>query len=61
MPNFEEVGRVIGRELAKLERFFETEFKTTTEQKAAEALRKASQRLAELAQQLEERAAGKKT
>lgn len=60
MPNFEQVGRKIDEELQKLRKFLETELKPTTERKAIEALRKASKRLAEAADQLEARAARKK-
>ena len=60
MPNLEDIGRRIDRELTKLRRFLETEFRPTTERKAVEALRGASRRLAEVADQLEARAARKK-
>lgn len=60
MANFKEVGRLLDQELEKLRRYFETQLKPTTEQKAIGALRKASQRLAELAQKLEDRAARSK-
>ncbi len=60
MPNFKEVGRRIEEEVQKLRRFFETEVKPTTERTAIEVLRSVSKRLAELAEELEARAAREK-
>jgi hypothetical protein len=60
MRTFEQVGRRIDRELKKLRRFFETEVKPATEEKAVKALRMASKRLAEVAEELAARAARKK-
>lgn len=55
MGAFEEFGQTMDRELEKLRRFFATEVKPTTLRSAADALRSTSQRLARLAQELEER------
>lgn len=55
MANFEEVGRVIDREVEKLRQFIEGEVKPTTERQLATALRAASKRLGELAEKLEAR------
>jgi len=59
MANFEDVGRVVDREVEKLRQFFEQEVRPTTERRLAEALREASKRLGELAHKLEERMAEK--
>jgi len=56
MPNFEEVGKVIDREVEKLRQFIEAEVKPTTERQLVTALRAASKTLGELAQKLEARA-----
>ena len=53
VANFEEIGRKIDRELKKLGRYLEKEVKPVTQRKAAAALRKASERLAEAARELE--------
>ena len=55
MPSLEEVGRKIDAEIDRLRRLFETEVRPTTERRAAELLRAASQRLADLAGELESR------
>jgi hypothetical protein len=57
VANFEEVGRQIDRELKKLRRYLEKEVKPATGRKAAAALRKASERLADAAKELEARVA----
>ena len=53
MPNFEDVGRVIDREVEKLRKFIEGEVKPTTERQLVVALRAASKHLGELAEKLE--------
>lgn len=58
MTPLEDAGRVIDRELEKLRQFFEAEVKPTTVRSAVEALRAAAKRLAELADDIESRAAG---
>ena len=55
MDTFEDVGRVIDREVDKLRRFFEGEVKPTTERQLAAALKAASKTLGELAEKLEAR------
>lgn len=63
MPNFEDVGRVIDREVENLRKFIEAEVKPTTERQLVAALRAASKTLGELAHRLEARgtqAAGSK-
>ncbi len=60
VANFEEVGRQIDRELKKLRRYLEKEVKPATGRKAVAALRKASERLADAAKELEARVARKK-
>ena len=59
MVDFEDAGRRLDKELEKLRQFLKTELKPTTERKTAEALRRASERLAELAERIEARLAGK--
>ncbi len=55
MPSFEEFGRAVDEEMKKLRKFFETELKPGAKRGAVEALRTASQRLEELARDLERR------
>ncbi len=57
--NFEEIGRRVGRELERVRRVVESEIKPTTKQKVAATLRRASERLAKLARELEGRSAEK--
>ncbi len=60
MANFEDFGKRIDQELERLRIFVNRELKPTTREKASAALRKASQRLAELADEIEARLAEKK-
>ena len=53
MMKFEEAGRALDRELEKLVEFLEERVKPTTRQEMSELLRKASARLAKLAESLE--------
>jgi hypothetical protein len=55
MANFEEIGRVVDREMEELRQFFNQEVKPVTQRRLAEALRAASKHLGELAHKLEER------
>ena len=55
MPNFEELGKVVDREMEKLKAFIEAEIKPGAKRGTLEALRTASARLAELANDLERR------
>ncbi len=55
MANFEEFGRTVDEEMKKLKEFFEREVKPGAKRGALEALRGASARLAELADDLERR------
>ena len=55
MPNFEELGKTVDREMEKLKVFIETEVKPGAKRGTLEALRAASARLAELANDLEKR------
>jgi len=50
---FEDAGRALDRELAKLMEFLAREVKPTTQRDMAKLLRKASKRLADLAKDLE--------
>ncbi len=55
MANFEEFGRTVDEEMKKLKEFFETEVKPGAKRGAVDALRTASARLKELADDLERR------
>ena len=55
MANFEEFGKTIDAEMKKLKEFFESEVKPNAKRSTLEALRAASARLAELADDLERR------
>ena len=59
MANFEDVGRVLDREVEKLHQFLKQEVQPTTERRLAEALREAAECMGKLAQKLEKRQAGK--
>lgn len=50
---FENAGRAIDREVAKLVEYLNRKVKPTTRQEMAELLRKASRRLAKLAESVE--------
>jgi hypothetical protein len=50
---FEDAGRAIDREVTKLREFLDRKFKSATREDMAEILRKASERLAKLAERLE--------
>jgi vacuolar-type H+-ATPase subunit H len=50
--NFEEAGRALDREIEKLVEFLEQKVKPATRQEMSELLRKASARLAKLADSL---------
>ncbi len=54
MSTFEDAGKVIDRELEKLRHFFETDVKPTTQRRAIEALRTASEKLQKLADKLDQ-------
>lgn len=53
MPSFEDAGRVIDRELEKLQRFFEKEVKPTTKRRAVDALKATARKLSKLARDME--------
>jgi len=55
MDNWEEIGRKIDGEFARIRELLEKEIKPQTSQKAADALRAASKRLATAADQIEAR------
>jgi hypothetical protein len=55
MANFEEFGKTVDEEMKKLKAFFETEVKPSAKRGTLEALRAASARLTELADDLERR------
>ncbi len=57
MANFEQMGRKMDKELAKLRRYLEKDLKPAARRKAMEALRKASKQLASTAKELEARVA----
>ena len=50
---FEDAGRALDRELGNLRKFLDDEIRPQTRQDMAEFLRKAADRLAKLAEQLE--------
>jgi len=51
--NFEEAGRVVDREVAKLGEFLDSKLKPSTRQEMAALLHRASRHLAEMAKRLE--------
>ena len=51
--NFEEAGKAVDREVQKLIDFVETKVRPTTRREMAELLRKASDRLAKMADSLQ--------
>ncbi len=55
MANFEEFGKTVDEEMKKLKASFETEVKPSAKRGTLDALRAASARLAELADDLERR------
>lgn len=55
MASFEEIGRKIDREVERLQRYWDEEMGPKTEHRAAQALRKVSERLAEAAREIEAR------
>lgn len=57
MDNWEEIGRKMDREFSRIRELLEKEIKPQTSQKAADALRAASKRLATAADQIEARIA----
>lgn len=61
MSAFEDAGRVIDREMGKLREFFESDVKPVTQRRAVEALRAASAKLAELANELDRKREVEKT
>jgi tRNA(Phe) wybutosine-synthesizing methylase Tyw3 len=60
VANFEDIGKRIDQELERLRIFVDQELKPTTQKKTSAALRKASERLAKLADEIESRLAEKK-
>jgi hypothetical protein len=61
MPSFEEMGREIDRELERLRKVAETKVKPATCEKAAGVLRSVATSLSRLAEQIESKAAPKKS
>jgi hypothetical protein len=61
MPNFEEMGRTLDRELERLRKVAESKVKPATCEKAAGVLRSVSASLSRLAEQIESKAAPKKS
>ncbi len=57
MAKFEQVGRGIDKELAKMQRYLKKEVEPAARRRAAKALRKASERLAAAAKELNVRVA----
>jgi hypothetical protein len=57
MDNWEEIGRKIDSEFSRIRELLEKEIKPQTSQKAADALRAASKRLADAAEHIEARIA----
>jgi hypothetical protein len=53
MPNFEEMGRALDRELERLRELAETKVKPATCDKAARVLRSVSESLSRLAEQID--------
>jgi len=60
MPNFEEMGRTLDRELERLREVAETKVKPATRDKAAKVLRSVSERLSRLAEQIASKGTPKK-
>ncbi len=61
MPSFEELGRVLDRELGRLRKVAETKVKPATRRKAARVLRSVSASLSRLAKQIESKAKAKQS
>jgi hypothetical protein len=61
MPNFEEMGRMLDRELERLRKVAEDKVKPATCEKAAGVLRSVSASLARLAEEIAAKAASKKS
>ncbi len=61
MQEFDQLRQKVVQELTRLREFFETEVKPATERGAVQALRAASERLSELAQNIEKRSARRKS
>jgi hypothetical protein len=61
MPNFEEMGRTLDRELQRLREVAETKVKPATCDKAAKVLRSVSESLSRLAEQIEAKGPAKKS
>ena len=61
MPNFEEMGRTLARELERLRKVAENKVKPATCEKAAGILRSVSASLSRLAEQIESKTAPKKS
>ncbi len=55
MASFEEAGRRIDRELAKLNRYLDKEVKPAAKRKAVKALNRAAETLADAAKKVEKR------
>ena len=61
MPNFEEMGRTLDRELQRLREVAETKVKPATCDKAAKVLRSVSKSLSRLAEQIDSKNPAKKS
>ena len=61
MPNFEEMGRTLDRELERLREVAETKVKPATCDKAAKVLRSVSESLSRLAAQIDSKNPAKKS
>ena len=61
MPNFEEMGRTLDRELERLREVAETKVKPATCDKAAKVLRSVSESLSRLAAQINSKNPAKKS
>ena len=59
MDKFEELGRRLDEELARLRRYLEEEVAPETERRSAQFLREVSEKLAEAAKKLEARVAAR--
>ena len=59
MDKFEELGRRLDEELARLRRYLEDEVAPETEKRSAQFLREVSEKLAEASRKLEDRVAAR--
>jgi hypothetical protein len=59
MDKFEEIGKRLDEELTRLRKYLEEEVAPATEERTAQALRRASEKLSEAAKKIEARVAAR--